>query len=140
LQRDALLEALGETAQIDDLKLEGLLTSSTSARVRRAIETQVERLGIAIAGLINIFNPEAVLLAGFLGILLEVDRDHLEKVIAEHVLEPSWTHTQILRTEPGSDLLMIGTSELPLAPLLKDPSGFEFTRAVTLTAVEKSTS
>lgn len=136
IQRDDLLEALGETATIDDNKLEKALTSSKSARVRRVVENQIDRLGIAIAGLVNIFNPEAVLLAGFLGILFEIDSERLTRAVAEHVLEPSWLDTHILRTQPGSDLLMIGTSELPLAPLLRDPSGFEFTRPVSLAVVE----
>lgn len=136
VQRDDLLEALGESAIFDDHKLEAALAGSTSTKVRRTVEAQIDRLGIAIAGLINIFNPEAVLLAGFLGILFDLDKERLSAAVSEHVLEPSWASTQILRTQPGSDLLMIGTSELPLAPLLRDPSGFEFTRPVSLTAVE----
>ena len=138
LQRDDLLEALGETQQIDDLKLEIALKESSSVRVRRTINGQIDRLGIAIAGLVNIFNPEAVLLSGFLGILFDIDSARLVAAVEEHVLEPSWNQTQILRTQPGTDLLMIGTSELPLAPLLRDPSGFEFSRPVTLAAVENS--
>jgi predicted NBD/HSP70 family sugar kinase len=137
IQRDDLLEALGENILFDDRKLEKALTASTSSRVRRTVEGQIDRLGVAIAGLVNIFNPEAVLLAGFLGILFDLDKERLEAAVSKHVLEPSWASAQILRTQPGSDLLMIGTSELPLAPLLRDPSGFEFNRPVALAAVEK---
>lgn len=136
VQRDELLEALGESTSIDDVKLEAALRASTSARVRRVVESQLDRLAIAIAGLVNIFNPEAVLLAGFLGIIYDRDPEYLNRAIAEHVLEPSWADTVLLRTEPGSDLLMIGASELAFAALLRDPSGFEFARTISLAPVE----
>ena len=135
VQRDDLLEALGEIT-IDDKKLEKALLASSSARVRRVVETQIDRLGIAVAGLINIFNPEAVLLAGFLGILQAIDPERLSESVKAHVLEQSWAQTQILRTQPGSDLLMIGASELAFAQLLRDPGSFAFSRGANLKAVE----
>jgi predicted NBD/HSP70 family sugar kinase len=135
LQRDDLLEAIGVTG-IDDKQLEDALTSAKTARVRKVVESQVDRLGVALAGLINIFNPEAVVLAGFLGILLGLGRERLLATIEDHVLEPSWSDTQILRAEPGNEMLLIGTAELPFSPLLKDPSGFTFTKSVALAPVD----
>jgi predicted NBD/HSP70 family sugar kinase len=137
LQRDDLLEAIGATG-IDDQQLEQALATTNTARVRRVIDSHVDRLGIALAGLINIFNPEAVVLAGFLGILLDLGRERLLAKIESQVLEPSWADTQILRAEPGNEMLLIGTAELPFTPLLKDPSGFAFAKPVALAAVENA--
>lgn len=123
--RSALLDVLG-LASADMSELETVLLASTSPAVRAEVNRQVDYLGIALGGAINLLNPQLIILGGFLGSLYAVDPMRLEAAVARTALPAPWKNVRILRPKLGDDILMVGAAELAFAHMLADPAGFVF--------------
>lgn len=122
VQRAALLDVLG-LASADGL--EEALAASTDPTVAAEIERQLGSLAIALRNVINIFNPELVVLGGFLGALYGVAGERLEELVDAGPFRVSRASVRITRTSLGADLLMLGAAELAFGALLADPVGAE---------------
>lgn len=76
-------------------------------------------LGLSIAGLINMFNPQAVFLGGGVSMAGPVFWDNLRKVIDDNILDKRYTKYKILRvTYPGKSTIY-GAIGLVLREVLK---------------------
>ncbi|NQX27336.1 ROK family transcriptional regulator [Microbacteriaceae bacterium VKM Ac-2854] len=118
VHRAALLEVLG----LDSAEgLEEALAASEDPAVAAEIERQLGYLATALRNVINIFNPELVVLGGFLGALYGVAGERLERLVDAGPFRVSRASVRITRTSLGSDLLMLGAAELAFAALLADP-------------------
>lgn len=120
--RHALLEAL-DLRQADADQLERTLLASDSPRVAAVARQQLDFLAVALAGAINILNPQLVVLGGFLAALQRVDPARLEAGIRALALPATFEGVRVSAAELGSDLLMIGGAELAFEELLADPAG-----------------
>jgi predicted NBD/HSP70 family sugar kinase len=138
VRRERLLDRLG-LADADADDLESALVASTDSAVLAEVLRQLDFLAVALRNAINTFNPQLIVLGGFLGALYEVAPAHLDALLAEQPLKASREGVRITRAELGSDLLMIGAGELAFAPLLADPAGFPL-RAVSASRTEASAS
>jgi predicted NBD/HSP70 family sugar kinase len=128
VRRERLLDLVGlEDADADEF--EAALVASTDPAVLAEIRRQLEFLAVALRNAINTFNPQLIVLGGFLGALYEVAPAHLDTLLAEQPLKASREGVRITRAELGSDILMIGAGELAFAPLLADPAGFQLVAA-----------
>ena len=88
-------------------------------------------LGIGIAGLINLLNPELILLGGQLAPFYPFVRSTLEAELDRRALRAS---RQVVRVTParlGMDAPLIGAAELAFEPLLADPAAWLGTRPST---------
>lgn len=122
VSRARLLARAGlETADEPTLR-EALYTHAADAAAEIARQQRI--LGVALANAINVFNPELVVLGGFLATLLEWDRPALEAGIEAATVPAAWEGVGIRPAALGEDRLLIGAAELALAPLLRDPVGF----------------
>jgi predicted NBD/HSP70 family sugar kinase len=119
--RRALLDALGLSSADPD-EFEHALFASTDPSVRAEVDRQLEHLGVALGTVINVLNPELVVLGGFLGSLFAIDPDQLETTIDASSLRASRESVRIRRAQLGSNLLMVGAAELAFGPLLGDPA------------------
>ena len=88
------------------------------------MQQQVEHLGIAISNLVNMFNPQAVLLAGFLSALYEADDYRLLNIIRSGSVTGPRERVVIRTASLGSSGLAIGAAELAFAPLLSSTTNF----------------
>ncbi|WP_104169403.1 ROK family transcriptional regulator [Cryobacterium sp. M23] len=120
--REELLEPLG-LAGADADELEQALLASDAPAVRAEVNRQVDFLAVALAGAINILNPQLVVLGGFLAALFSVDPERLRLAVASMTLSSSFDLVRVSAAELGSNLLMIGAAELAFEQLLDDPSG-----------------
>lgn len=121
--RSALLELLGlDKPDPDDF--EGALLASTSAQVRDEVNRQLDYLAVALAGAINILNPQLVVLGGFLASLHAASPERLRAAVATLTLPVPFETVRLCAAELGSNLLMIGAAELVFERLLDDPGGF----------------
>ncbi|WP_309616284.1 ROK family protein, partial [Salinibacterium sp.] len=84
---------------------------------------QLDFLAIALCNVVNIFNPERIILGGFLASLFQLNPERLTLQVASRALHGPREVATITRAVLGSSLLMIGAAELALAPLLADPAG-----------------
>lgn len=119
----SLLAVLGR-ATADGDELEQALVASDSPAVRDEIERQLGFLAVSVRNATNIFNPQLIVLGGFLGALVAAAPRRLHELVAETALRASGESLHIVRAELGRNLLMIGAAELAFAPLLADPAAF----------------
>ena len=90
-------------------------------RVREAAAALTERLGLGLAGLINVVNPDRVLLGGLHRYLLEAAPDQLREAVA---LRSPWGRGAGVPIQPCAldDAGLIGAAELAWQPVLDDPA------------------
>jgi glucokinase len=83
---------------------------------REAIERMGEKLGVGIASLLNLLDPEVVVIGGGLG--SHAGRalvDHAERVARERALEPAASAVRIELASLGDDAGVVGAGLLALA-------------------------
>ncbi|KPC65836.1 MULTISPECIES: ROK family protein [Streptomyces] len=92
------------------------------ARVREAVERLIDRLGLGLAGLVNILNPDRIVLAGLHRHLVEADGERLRGVVADRSL---WGRSGSVPVLPSSleHSSLVGAAELAWQPVLDDPIG-----------------
>jgi predicted NBD/HSP70 family sugar kinase len=93
---------------------------ATDAAVRAAAGAIIERLGLGLAGLINVLNPDRILLGSLHGDLLAADPGRLRAAVAERSPWGRGSSVPVLgcALEDGS---LIGAAELAWQPVLDDP-------------------
>jgi len=79
-------------------------------RALRAMETLGSRLGAGIASLVNIFNPEAVVIGGGFGEAFDLLLQPARRVLARDGLPPARDLVRIVRAELGEAAGMIGAA------------------------------
>ncbi|MDT0309943.1 ROK family protein [Streptomyces sp. DSM 44917] len=88
--------------------------------VRAATATLIERLGLGLAGLVNILNPDRIILGGLHRALLEADAARLRTVVGARSL---WGRSGTVPIEPCTldHNALVGAAELAWQPVLDDP-------------------
>jgi len=94
---------------------------ATDPRVRDAIAALVERLGLGLASLINVVNPDRVLLGGLHKHLLLADGDRLVKAVAAR---SPWGRAAAVPIAPCAldESALLGAAELAWQPVLDNPA------------------
>jgi predicted NBD/HSP70 family sugar kinase len=121
VRREDLVDALG-LGNADDNQLETALLSKRNDRVKEIVERQIDALGIAIANYVNVFNPQIIVLGGFLPALYWYDQERLLAGIAKGSLFASREGIIVRVAELGARTLLIGAAELPFTTLVNDPA------------------
>ena len=81
-------------------------------------ETAVH-LGAGIASLINLFNPERIIVGGWAGLLLGAQLlPKITAVAAEHALDHPFAQTTIELGQLGPDAVALGAATLPVEHFL----------------------
>ncbi|MDT7803922.1 MAG: hypothetical protein QOI78_7355 [Actinomycetota bacterium] len=105
-----------EQAQFAAL-LEAAPKSKTAARV---LEDTAGYLGAGIANLINLFNPERIVIGGWAGLALgEQLLPQIRSAAGEHALRHPFSQTSIQLGSLGLDAVATGAATLPVADLLE---------------------
>lgn len=104
--------------------VEAAITSlvSHSPRNRAAasvLQETAEYLGAGIASLINLFNPERIVLGGWAGLLLGGKLlPAIQDAARRHALHRPFAQTSITLTQLGDDAVAMGAATLPIEHLL----------------------
>ncbi|SDZ25653.1 ROK family protein [Herbiconiux ginsengi] len=128
VKRQALLDALGlpvnRVEELDEV-LRARLADPAGAdpELVALVNRQLDFLSITIRNAVNLFNPELIVLGGFLGSLYESAPERLEGAVARSAMLGSGDTARITRSSLGRDLLVVGAAQLAFAPLLADPAG-----------------
>ncbi len=90
-------------------------------RVRAAADMVAARLGLGLAGLINVVNPDRVLLGGLYRELLAVAPERLREAVTRH---SPWGHGAGIPIERCEldDAGLIGAAEVAWQPVLDNPA------------------
>ncbi|MER5745774.1 ROK family protein [Streptomyces sp. NPDC059913] len=97
-----------------------LRTEYEDAAVRGAAEELIDRLGLGLAGLVNILNPDRIVLGGLYRALLDADPERLRAVVADRSLWGRSGSVPILPCTLDHNSL-VGAAELAWQPVLDDP-------------------
>ncbi|WP_411070396.1 ROK family protein [Streptomyces sp. cmx-4-25] len=97
-----------------------LRTSPDDPGVRVAVGELIDRLGLGLAGLVNILNPDRIVLGGLHRELLDADPERLRAVVADRSL---WGRSGGVPILPGTldHNSLVGAAELAWQPVLDDP-------------------
>jgi predicted NBD/HSP70 family sugar kinase len=123
-----LLAVLG-LPRADQDELDIALGVSRDPEVLREVARQIDFLSVAISNFVNMFDPEMVVLGGFLGSLLSVGRERLAEAVSVSSLGTLGHAVLLERAQLRSRLMMVGAAELAFAGLLDDPAGVGHGRA-----------
>jgi predicted NBD/HSP70 family sugar kinase len=125
VSRETLLAAL-KLNGVDDDELRAALAKDPPPKVRKVAEAQIDSLAIAIGNFVNIFNPEIILLAGYLSVLYAFDTDRLLSRFRWSSLTASQDRLIIRPAELGANLLMVGAAQMPFDRVVEEPATMTF--------------
>ena len=114
-----LADALG--LDFDPMLMRRLLTGPIEGPAAPVIDEMVGQLGAGIAGLINLFSPERIVLGGRAGLALgERFLPDIRAAAARNALRQPYSKTRIDLCQLGPDAIAMGAATLPIARLLTD--------------------
>jgi predicted NBD/HSP70 family sugar kinase len=123
VRRDDLLELLKLYAATDD-ELDREIQTAKQPAVRDKIYEQIDALADGLSNFVTIFNPQAIVLGGFLTSLFNYDAGRLIERIKANSVGASAERVVVRPARLGSNLLMVGAAELPFEMLMRDPASY----------------
>lgn len=126
---DALLLAAGIEPD-GTVDASGVIAAAAAGdqRARAALRRVGGWLGIGVANLVNLFNPEVVVFGGVLRDVFPEVRPQVEQALRLALTAPR-EQVRLVLPALGADSVIIGAAEVAFGPLLDDPLG-GFSRAV----------
>ncbi|WP_026556355.1 ROK family transcriptional regulator [Arthrobacter sp. 35W] len=104
-------------------ELAGALRTAPGMEAMAEVRRQLGHLGTALRNIVNIFNPEAIVLNGFLAALLAAAPGELQDNLRAESMRGPGAEVRLSPAVLGSDLMMVGAAELAFSGLLADPLG-----------------
>jgi predicted NBD/HSP70 family sugar kinase len=89
---------------------------------RAAVETIGHWLGVGLALLVNIFNPERIVLGGFFSDLYASVEAIVREQVQARAFLPARDLVSIVPATLGADTALLGAAELAFEPILADPT------------------
>jgi predicted NBD/HSP70 family sugar kinase len=117
----------GGRAAVDAVLAEA---SAGVPRAREALAEVGRWLGTGLAGLVNIFNPELVVLGGLLGRIHPYVAATVAAEVHRRALPAPRELVRIVPASLGVDAPLLGAAELAFEPLLADPAAWLGARGV----------
>lgn len=119
------------------LRLAGALTGTTGLSLLDALEERAAAgepaalaaladvgrwLGLGIGNLINLFNPEVVVLGGLYHRFYPFLQEAVTRGARSQALAAPWADTTIVPSGLGGDAVLVGAAELALSAIIADPA------------------
>jgi predicted NBD/HSP70 family sugar kinase len=92
-------------------------------RATDALESQARWLAIGIAGLVNVLDPDTVVLGGLFARVLPAIREQLDVELAERRYRAARREVAVVGAALGPQSVTVGAAELAFGRLLDDPAG-----------------
>ena len=124
----ALTDGAGQEAA-----LRQILDDADSPAAAEVLDTTALHIGVGIGNLVNLFNPERVIIGGWAGLLLGHPLlPRIREVARDHALHYPFSRTTIELCQLGADAVARGAATLPVARFLS--SGGPVSRPPVTTA------
>jgi predicted NBD/HSP70 family sugar kinase len=108
-----------DTGQQETDLAELIELSHTDPTARQILAETTQYLGAGIGSLINLFNPQRVIIGGWAGTLLCTELlPQIRTAAADHALRQPYSQTSIEPCTLGDDALALGAATLPVDQLL----------------------
>jgi predicted NBD/HSP70 family sugar kinase len=89
-------------------------------RALAAVRSVAQWVGQAVGTLVNMLNPQRVILGGSLSQVLELARPEIEHALEQYAFDPGHP-VELSRPRFGADSALLGAAELAFTELLDDP-------------------
>lgn len=123
VSRARLLDLLG-IPDADEPAVAAAIAGATDPRVTDELRRHQGILAVALGNAINVFNPELIVLGGYLATLLAWRRDDLVAAVEAASIPAAAEGVAIVPAALGEDRLLIGAAELAYRSLLRDPAAW----------------
>lgn len=94
-------------------------------RAKAAVEEVAEWAGVGLRAIINIFNPEVIVLGGSLAQLWESAADRMERALVRTALLAPRDDVVVRPAKLGQDSSLVGAAELAFDGVLEDPQAVD---------------
>jgi predicted NBD/HSP70 family sugar kinase len=120
----ALLRLAGHPPDAGREEVDAVLAEAAagSQSVLAALDSVGRWLGFGLAGLVNVFNPQVVVLGGLFGRIHPFVGDTLRSELERLALPQSREVVRVVPASLGVDAPLLGAAELAFEPLLADPA------------------
>ena len=92
-------------------------------RAVEALASEARWLAIGIAGLVNVFDPDTVVLGGLFARVLPTVSARLDVELADRRYLAARRDVAVVAAALGPQAVTVGAAELAFGPLLEDPAG-----------------
>lgn len=127
VKRDDLLE-LFKIDNATDEELEIEIVKNKDPKVEKVLLRQIADLGRGIGVLATIFNPQSVVLGGFLGSLFRFNGEYMIEATRASSLKSAQDGLIIKATQLGTSAVIVGAAELPFTGILTNPAAAKLTK------------
>jgi predicted NBD/HSP70 family sugar kinase len=100
------------------------LRATRRPEVSALLDRDAEYLGRVLRSIVLVYDPEMIMLGGFLTGVLEQRRAELERAVAAATLTAISRPPLLQPTQFGADQLLVGAGALAFRGLLDDPADF----------------
>ena len=108
----------GPVPDEEESALAELLTAHT-ATATKVVDEVIEYLGAGLANLINLLNPELIIVGGWAGLrIAEARLPEIREATAQHALRQPFAQTTIELAQLGADAVALGAATVPLEHFL----------------------
>lgn len=120
---DALLAAAGRGAGGGMQEVRSVVADAAAGdrTAAAALDTVADWVGTGLAAVVNVLNPEVVVLGGVLGQVLAVREDAIRAALAARSLSAPRAQVRLVQPALGTASPLLGAAELAFARLLDDP-------------------
>ena len=95
--------------------------AATDPEARAAVRRVSDRLGGALAALVNLFNPDRIVLGGLFVDVWAAMPERLAETVRRRSFLDAASQVPIVPAALGEDAILLGAGELALQPVLDDP-------------------
>jgi len=134
---DALLTRAGHPRGGGRDEVEAVLDEAAAgdAMAREALEHVGRWLGIGLAGLVNLLNPELVVLGGRFGRIYPFIHETVEAQLDRFALAAPRQLVDVVPAQLGEEASLLGAAELAFEPFLSDPAAWLGPRTTVVSAL-----
>jgi predicted NBD/HSP70 family sugar kinase len=93
---------------------------------QRAIDGVVRHLGLALSNLVNLYNPQKIIVGGWFGDRIAAELlPSLQTAVRTYALDQPGSEVVLVRSQLGPDAAVLGAATLPISQLIESGAGAE---------------
>ena len=116
-----VVRGLGADEDVEALARGIVREAETDREARAAVRRVSDRLGGALAALVNLFNPDRIVLGGLFADIRGAMPERLAETVRRRSFLDAASQVPIVPAALGEDAILLGAGELALQPVLDDP-------------------
>jgi predicted NBD/HSP70 family sugar kinase len=121
MNRQDFVEALGEE-RLSDFELQNLITLAKSSKIQRLLDDQVNVMIAVLETLADLFDPEKIVLGGYLGTLAKCREEYMISTLNDVSFKIRKENFIVSRSVEQLEMVLIGAAELVWRQFLLNPS------------------